>query len=102
MAHKKIAMKIDKTLLQKVAYLAQLEVDAHNEASLLDDLNRIVTWIEKLKDVDTTGVKPLVTMALEYNVFQEDIPQASLVHEKGLANAPSKDANYFRVPQVKD
>jgi aspartyl-tRNA(Asn)/glutamyl-tRNA(Gln) amidotransferase subunit C len=95
-------VKIDKLLLQKMAYLAQLEVDAHNEASLLEDLNKIVAWIEKLKEIDTAGVKPLVTMALEHNIFQEDIPQTSLAHEKGLANAPSKDSNYFRVPQVKE
>ncbi len=99
---RKLAVKIDKPLLQKMAYLAQLEVDAHNEASLLEDLNKIVTWIDKLKEVDTAGVKPLVTMALGHNVFQEDIPQTPLAHEKGLANAPSKDANYFRVPRVKE
>jgi len=95
-------VKINKPLLQKMAHLAQLEVDVHNEETLLEDLNKIVTWIEKLKELDTTGVNPLVTMTLEHNVFQEDIPQASLAHEKGLANAPSKDSNYFRVPQVKE
>lgn len=94
-------MKIDKPLLQKMAQLAHLEVDVHNEAVLLEDLNKIVTWIEKLKELDTAGVKPLVTMALEHNIFQEDIPQVPLAHEKGLANAPGKDSNYFSVPQVK-
>ena len=71
--HKKVAVQIDKPLLQKIAQLAQLELEAHNEALLLKDLNKIVTWIEKLKELDTTGVNPLVTMALENNVFQEDI-----------------------------
>jgi aspartyl-tRNA(Asn)/glutamyl-tRNA(Gln) amidotransferase subunit C len=97
-----LLLKIDKPLLQKIAHLAQLEVGAHSEAVLLEELNKIVTWAEKLKEVDTAGVKPLVTMTLEHNVFQEDTPQAPLAHEKGLANAPSKDTNYFRVPQVKD
>jgi aspartyl-tRNA(Asn)/glutamyl-tRNA(Gln) amidotransferase subunit C len=94
-------VKIDRPLLQKIAQLAQLEVDAHNEEVLLEDLNKIITWIEALKKLDTAGVNPLVTMALEHNIFQEDTPQAPLAHEKGLANAPAKDANYFRVPQVK-
>jgi aspartyl-tRNA(Asn)/glutamyl-tRNA(Gln) amidotransferase subunit C len=98
---KYLAVKIDKPLLLKLAHLAQLEVDAHNEAVLLEDLNKIVTWTEKLKEVDTAGVNPLVTMASEHNIFQEDIPQKPLAHDKGLANAPSKDSNYFRVPQVK-
>lgn len=95
-------MKIDKPLLHKIAHLARIEVDAHNEAALLEDLNKIVLWIEKLEEVDTAGVRPLVTMSLAHNVFQEDIPQAPLAYEKGLANAPSKDSNYFRVPQVKE
>jgi aspartyl-tRNA(Asn)/glutamyl-tRNA(Gln) amidotransferase subunit C len=89
-------VKIDKPLLQKLAYLAQLEVDANDEAVLLEDLNKIVTWIEKLKELDTASVNPL-----EHNIFREDIPQAPLAHEKVLANAPSKDSNYFRVPQIK-
>ena len=95
-------MKIDKPLLHKIAHLARIEVGVHNEAVLLEDLNKIVTWIGQLKEVDTTGVRPLATMSSAHNVFQEDIPQAPLAHAKGLANAPSKDSNYFRVPQVKE
>ena len=93
---------IDKSILQKIAHLARIEVDAHNETALLEELNKIVSWVEKLKEVDTAGVRPLVTMSLEPNVFQKDIPQVPLAHEKGLANAPSKDSSYFRVPQVKN
>ena len=95
-------MKINKLLLQKLGQLAQLEIGSDNEAVLLKDLNETVTWIAKLKDLDTTGIDPLVTMASEYNVLQEDISQAPLGHAKGMTNAPSKDANYFRVPQVKE
>jgi aspartyl-tRNA(Asn)/glutamyl-tRNA(Gln) amidotransferase subunit C len=94
-------VKIDKHLLQKIAQLAQLEVDTQAEETLLEDLNKIITWIGKLKELDTTGVEPLVTMALEHDLLQEDIPQAPLAHERGLVNAPSKDSNYFRVPRVK-
>ena len=85
-----------------MAYLARLEVEAQDEAGLLEDLNKIVHWIEKLKEVDTTGVRPLAIMSGEHNVFQEDIPQVPLAHDKALANAPSRDSNYFRVPQVKE
>ena len=95
-------MKIDKPLLHKIAHLARIEVDTHNEAALLEDLNKIIPWIEQLKEIDTSGVRPLANMSSAHKVVQEDIPQAPLAHEKGLANAPSKDANYFRVPQVKE
>jgi aspartyl-tRNA(Asn)/glutamyl-tRNA(Gln) amidotransferase subunit C len=95
-------MQIDKTLLQKMAQLAHLEVNEQNEAKLLEGLNKIVGWAEKLQEVDTTGVSPLITLSSETNIYQEeDIPQPPLAHKKGLANAPSKDSNYFRVPQQK-
>ena len=95
-------MNIDKPLLHKMAHLARLEVEEGHEAGLLEDLNKIVRWIDKFQEVDTTGARPLAIMSAERNVFQEDIPQASLAHDRALANAPSKDSNYFRVPQVKE
>ena len=93
---------IDKPLLQKIAHLARLEVDADQEAAVLKDLNKIVAWIEKLKEVETTEVQPLFAMSAAQHALQEDVPQAALAHEKALANAPQKDSNYFRVPQVKE
>ncbi|MHA7877785.1 MAG: Asp-tRNA(Asn)/Glu-tRNA(Gln) amidotransferase subunit GatC [Bacteroidota bacterium] len=94
-------MKIDRPLLQKMAQLAQLEVDTHSEKGLIEELSKIVTWIEKLQELDTAGVAPLDTMSMACNSLQEDVPETSLTHEQALANAPSRDTNYFRVPQVK-
>ncbi len=93
-------MKIEKPLLHKIAHLARLEIDADKERALLDGLNKIVLWTQQLEEVDTTGVLPLVTMSPEQDVFDEDVPQAPLAHDAALANAPCKDSNYFRVPQV--
>jgi len=94
-------IKINKTLLQKMAQLAHLTIDEHHEAALRKDLSKIVTWMEKLQELDTTGVDPLDTMSLEPHALEEDTPVMPLAHERGLTNAPSKDSNYFRVPQVK-
>lgn len=58
--------------------------------------------MEKLGEVDTQGVLPLATMSPEQNITNEDVPQAPLVQEKSLTNAPSKDTDYFRVPKVKE
>lgn len=95
-------MNIDKPLLHKIAHLARLEVKANEEKGLLEDLNKIVHWTKKLQEVDTTGVRPLAIMSAEQNVLQEDKPQKPLSHNQALANAPEKDSNYFRVPQVKE
>lgn len=95
-------MIIDQPLLQKISHLARLELDAASETALLQSLNKIVGWTEKLQEVDTSDVEPLTVMSSEQNVLQEDIPQAPLAHKLVLANAPKKDSNYFRVPQVKE
>lgn len=95
-------MTIDKPLLQKIAHLARLELDTKSTAALLQDLNKIVSWTEKLQEVDTNDIEPLTVMSAEQNVLQEDDPQAPLAHNRVLSNAPKKDSNYFRVPQVKE
>ena len=94
-------MKIDKTLLRKVAQLARLELAEHDEEVMINDLNKMIAGIGKLDELDTKEVQPLATLSSEKNVLREDEPQAPLSHERGLSNAPCKDTNYFRVPQVK-
>ena len=95
-------MKIDSALLQKTAQLARLEIKEECEATLLKDLGNILTWVEKLSEVDTTHVSPLITITEARSVAAEDIPVPPLSHEQALKNAPSRDSNYFRVPQVKE
>lgn len=83
-------------------HLARLSLPEPAEMAMLSDLNKICTWIEKLDELDTKAVQPLMQMSLERNIMREDIPQASLVRESGLVNAAHAGSNYFSVPQVKD
>ena len=94
-------MKIDKHLLRKVAHMARLELEEKEEEAMLQDLNKIIAWVEKLDELDTKDVQPLTTISLEKNVLREDQPQVSLPKERGLNNAPRKDTDYFRVPKIK-
>jgi aspartyl-tRNA(Asn)/glutamyl-tRNA(Gln) amidotransferase subunit C len=87
-------MKIDRTLLDKIAHLSRLEFDEKNAERMMKD------WVEKLKEVDTDGVEPLTTMSYEINVLREDEVKEHLSHERALKNAPKKDSDYFRVPKV--
>jgi aspartyl-tRNA(Asn)/glutamyl-tRNA(Gln) amidotransferase subunit C len=93
-------MNIDRALLDKIAHLSRLEFDEKDAEKMMKDMSAIVTWVEKLKEVDTTGVEPLTTMSQEINALREDEISAPLDHHKALASAPSKDADYFRVPKV--
>lgn len=93
-------MKIDKATLQKIAHLARLEFEEEGAEKMMADMTNILTWVEKLNELDTEDVAPLTHMSVEMNVLREDAPQAALSQEQGLKNAPDKDADHFRVPKV--
>ena len=93
-------MQIDRPLLDKIAHLSRLEFDEKDAAQMMKDMTAIITWVEQLNAVDTTGVEPLTTMSHEINALREDEVEAHLPHENAFLNAPKKDADYFRVPKV--
>jgi len=95
-------MKIDKETLYKIAHLARLEFDEKDAEKMMQDMSSMVSFVEKLNEVDTTGVEPLTTMSHEMNALREDEVKLHLPHEEALKNAPKKDADYFRVPKVLD
>jgi len=93
-------MKIDKETLQKIAHLARLEFDEKDAEKMMQDMTNMVNFVEKLNEVDTTGIEPLTTMSHEINALREDEVKPHLGIEEALKNAPKKDADYFRVPKV--
>jgi len=95
-------MKIDKETLNKIAHLARLEFDEKDAVKMMQDMSSMVSFVEKLNEVDTTGIEPLTTMSHEMNALREDEVKPHLDHNLALLNAPKKDENYFRVPKVLD
>jgi aspartyl-tRNA(Asn)/glutamyl-tRNA(Gln) amidotransferase subunit C len=93
-------MKIDRESLQKIAHLARLEVKPEEEQSLLESLDNVLTWMEKLNEVDTDGVEPLIHITGEVNNWREDASKNTLSRTDALANAPSQDGIYIKVPKV--
>ncbi len=93
-------MKIDKATLEKIAHLARLEIDPKDVAKMMEDMSKMVSFVEKLDEVDTEGVEPLTTMSHEINSLREDEVKDQLPKEEVLRNAPQKDQDFFRVPKV--
>lgn len=93
-------MKIDIAIIEKVAHLARLEVKEEDKQRLVSDMGNILTFMEKLNEVDTADVKPLVYMTDEYNVLREDVVIQELSREEALKNAPDQDGKFFRVAKV--
>lgn len=92
-------MSIDKETIKKIAHLARLEFDEKEVDKMSDSFNKILAWMDKLNEVDTEKVEPLIHMSDEVNVFREDVVNNSLKHDEALLNAPKKDSDYFRVPK---
>ncbi len=95
-------MEINRATLDKIAHLARLEFDGAEAEKMMADMSGIVSWVDKLREVDTTGVEPLTSMSQEVNAFRNDEPSISLSKEEALKRAPLHDGSHFRVPKVID
>ncbi|WP_420316671.1 Asp-tRNA(Asn)/Glu-tRNA(Gln) amidotransferase subunit GatC [Ekhidna sp.] len=93
-------MKITKEILYKTAHLARLNVDESKQDQMVNDLQKMVDWVDKLKEVDTEGVEPLTGMSFEKDQLREDKIQEHLSNARVFKNAPKHDSTYFRVPKV--
>ena len=93
-------MKIDKELINKLAELSKLEFKDEDAAEIQKNLGNILDLVEKLKEVDTKGIEPLVYMNENIDVFREDKLKQVISKEEGLKNAPDKDSDYIKVPKV--
>lgn len=86
--------------IDDLAHLARLEFSETEKQGIKGDLERIIEFCDKLKEVDTDGVEPLIYMSDEQNVLREDRVEQSISKADALSNAPSADSDYFKVPKV--
>lgn len=95
-------MEVTNELVDKLANLAKLEFSADEKTKIQQDLGKIVTFVDKLSELDTTNVEPLIFMSNEVNVLREDEVHQTITQEEALKNAPKKDSDYFKVPKFLD
>ena len=97
-----MANKIDIKTVDEIAHLARLEFDESSKPEILNDMNRMLVFIDKLNELDTNNVEPLIYMTDEKNILRSDVPEISLTQKEALKNAPKKDSDYFKAPKVID
>lgn len=97
-----MAQKIDIKTVDEVAHLARLEFNDEAKEEILNDMNRMLAFVDKLNELDTDDVQPLIYMTDEVNVLREDEPKQTITQKEALKNAPKKDSDYFKVPKVID
>ncbi|MCU0359588.1 MAG: Asp-tRNA(Asn)/Glu-tRNA(Gln) amidotransferase subunit GatC [Bacteroidia bacterium] len=95
-----MANKIDITTVDQIAHLARLEFDESSKPGILNDMNRMLEFVDKLNELDTENVQPLIYMTKEANVLRADESQNSITQKEALKNAPKKDSDYFKAPKV--
>jgi aspartyl-tRNA(Asn)/glutamyl-tRNA(Gln) amidotransferase subunit C len=93
-------MEVNDALIDKLAHLARLKFEATEKKEIKNDLQKMIAFVEKLNELDTTGVEPLIHMTDEINVLREDEIKGSISREEALKNAPDHDEKFFKVPKV--
>ena len=97
-----MAERIDESQVRKVAKLSRLELTDAEVAEFTGQLSAILGYVEKMNELDTENVEPLAHCLAISNVFRQDRVEESLGTEKTLANAPQRDAEFFKVPKILD
>jgi aspartyl-tRNA(Asn)/glutamyl-tRNA(Gln) amidotransferase subunit C len=96
-------MKITPELVQHLCSLSKLEVDPVEMEALQNDLEKMVSFVEQLQQVNTEGVEPLLHMlnsSTSSKGLRDDIVSNMVTRDSALANAPEKTATFFTVPKV--
>ena len=93
-------MKIDQSLISKLEHLARLELSDSEKDGIRNDLNNILQMVEKMNELNTDDVEPLIYINEQQNVWREDKVANQVDRKDALRNAPDKNEQFFKVPKV--
>jgi aspartyl-tRNA(Asn)/glutamyl-tRNA(Gln) amidotransferase subunit C len=93
-------MGLTKSEVEHVARLARLELSEGEKDEFTGQLNEILNFVEKLNELDTSGIEPTAHAIPISNVFRPDKTESSLDPELALSNAPDRIGDFFKVPKI--
>jgi aspartyl-tRNA(Asn)/glutamyl-tRNA(Gln) amidotransferase subunit C len=93
-------MEVNNKLIQDLSSLAKLNFDASSSKKMKGDLEKMIGFVDKLSEIDTEGIDPLIYLSEEENVLRVDEISNEVSQKNALKNAPEKDSDYFKVPTV--
>jgi aspartyl-tRNA(Asn)/glutamyl-tRNA(Gln) amidotransferase subunit C len=91
---------VDKKIVEYVARLARIKISEEEKEFLSGQLSKILTYIDKLKQLNLDNVEPMRTPHPEQNVLRQDEAKISALAGDILENAPGRQDNYFKIPKV--
>ncbi len=93
-------MSVTKKEVEHIANLSKLKFREAELENFTVQMNQILTYMEKLNELDTENVEPLSHPVPDKNIFRKDEPQKSVSREDALKNAPDHNDEFFKVPKV--
>ncbi|MEW6213961.1 MAG: Asp-tRNA(Asn)/Glu-tRNA(Gln) amidotransferase subunit GatC [Nitrospirota bacterium] len=93
-------MKISKEEVEHIAILARLSLSEEEKELFGSQLSSILSYIEKLNELDTEGIEPTSHVLSLSNVMRDDILRLSIPKEDALMNAPDHTDKFYRVPKI--
>ncbi|MEO6404473.1 MAG: Asp-tRNA(Asn)/Glu-tRNA(Gln) amidotransferase subunit GatC [Ferruginibacter sp.] len=93
-------MIVNEALVDKLAKLSRLSFDQEEKKAIQQDLEKMISFVEKLQEVNTSGIAALTHMAVNENVTRKDEVEESISVENALKNAANAENGFFRVPKV--
>ena len=93
-------MKITDEVINHLAHLARLQFSDEEKVELKQDLEKMIGFVEKLKEVNTAGVEPLMHITDAVNILREDEAEKIITKQEALLNAPQTDGKFIMVPKV--
>lgn len=93
-------MEVNDTLVDKLANLAKLNFNEKEKQDIKNDLQKMIGFINKLQEVNTENIEPLLHMTGNTNVMRADKAEQIISSKEALKNAPTNDGTFFKVPKV--
>lgn len=92
--------EITKSTVEKIAQLANIRLQKEEAESYAGQLEKVLEYIHKLNELDTTGVEQTGHVMPIHNIWRKDKVQSGLNQEQALENAPDPEDGCFRVPRI--
>ncbi|GAB5556154.1 MAG: Asp-tRNA(Asn)/Glu-tRNA(Gln) amidotransferase subunit GatC [Schleiferiaceae bacterium] len=93
-------MKISKEEIDKLAHLSRLELSGEETDKMVEDMTKVLGFVEKINELDLADTKPLTHVTEEVNILRKDEVIQEISHQEALKNAPDANSDYFKVPKV--
>lgn len=94
-------MQIDDTLLSRLEKLSMLKIDDAHREEIIGQLSEIVSFVDNLAELDTTGAADTFAMTDQATQMRDDAPECNtVINDDILTHAPQSEDHFFIVPKI--